>query len=529
MIQEQTTRMFNQSYQITSPAWISGNDGLWLSPDNISTVGLRCPSSVANNYQIVLPSLLPPAPNNYYLGLNQLSGNNAFTEWLPASGKIPWSVAQPGTVYESISEYTSLPVALSDAGANGSHISVLVLPGFHDATPNVQLPLNVDLIGWGANVSTVFGEVFVAGPYSLPPPTWYIQNLSLINSGKGNVALRATNSGSPINNGGVVYVDSCILNSEETVRNDDGAQMAFKSCQFDSSGVCFSGTNGGGINLFDCIVLTQSGGIIMDVDGQRFISNWSGFFNAPGNTDIFVRNEELRLFTTFLNIDSIVLIDADLEMNNSFAAVGTRIVCQRGTTGGSLDIRSSRIANLQVDALSVLDMTNCWANSITSNSGFEVKLNDVTVDRLDLTADAALPNKINASDTNVNDYCVIRGKIDSTSQFIGCKLLNNISLQVDQSSQIEFYQNYLNHIHVDSPATSLSLSLIQNVVRGDGPLFNLNMNPADSPLFLQNTFVLFSNLAIADAPGTNVLTQNNISSPSSFWNTGTIFPGWVEL
>lgn len=516
----------------SSPMMLTGGSGMWFSPDEVNGVGFKSAQTVTDNYQIVLPPDLPAVPNNYFLGLNTIVGTDVFTNWLPASGKIPWSVAVPGSAYESISEYTSLSTAFNDAQLTGEHVSVLVLPGQHDAQPNVVLPLNVDLIGWGANVSIIDGEVQIAGPFSQPLLTWHIREVDVRNTGKGNVALRITNNGTPIGANGLIYVDNSAFNGNITISNDDGGNMSFQVCRFDSSEVCFTGSQGGSISLFDCVVLTISGGQVCDIDAQRFLVNWSGIFNVPTTTSMFCRNDaELRFLNSFINIDDIHSIDSDFVMSSTFLAPGTQLFLETLTgVAGSAKINASKFDTLQTNGSYPTEIYDCVANTITSSDGFNLLIDNSRINQMALVGNvSSSQNILNFKNSSCLNYLTVNGRIDTSSIILNSQTLTNVNIQVEAPSSLYFYQSYMNTVNVNSSTTTMDLQFFQNSVQGNGPLFGLNMNGTDTPLFIQNVFNVTSNLALADAPGTTIFSQNNISSPSSFWNATTSVPNWIEL
>lgn len=526
---------YPNSFQISSPALINGLNGMWLTEDNTTGVGFKAPLPATNTYQIVLPSALPPQPNNYFLGVNSISGSDLlYSQWLQAAGKIPWSVAVPGSAYESISEYTSIATALSDAQATNTHISVLILPGSHNAQPNVTLPKDVDLIGWGTNVSIINGGVVINGPYTPTRAFWYIKQLSIINNGKGNVALQMTNSGVPINNGGVVFVDNSFLSGGDAIRNDDGGLMGFQVCQFDANDFCFVGANGGSITLFDSVVLPSLGGSICDMDDQRFLLNWSGVFKIPGRSQLSVRNSELRIVSSFLNLEDINVVDGDLLISDSFVTDDCNVLLQTSTVGGTAKIYNSRLPKLIPDTLMTTTIINSFANLIQTNnaSGFDLTLQNSTFDTIDIEANLSLNiNRLKMTGSVVNELLLIRGKCDPTSFVIGSQLFTNVAIQAEPStsSSIKFIQNYLNLLNVNSPNASVLLNFFGNHFEGISPVVNLDMNLSDNPLFINNLFDLSGNLIISQTTGVTVLSQNNIATTGAIWNTPTVVPGWVEL
>ena len=518
-------------YQTSSPVIVNGNDGLWLTSDSTTGVGLRAPV-LTNSYSISLPSQLPLNPNSTYLGISSITGSEATTNWLPASGKIPWSVAVPGSVYENIAEYIDVQTAFTNASSQTEPVTVLILPGVHDIQPNVILPVHVNLQGWGINTSILNGELQVAGPYSSTstnPFWWFLGDLSLQNT--SNVALRITNNGTPISGNGIIYTDRVQFTGGNSVSNDDGGTVVLNDCIVDSSQTCITSENGGVVNLFHSKFVPFSGGNpIVASNSVVLLWNSQVFDGPPTNTAITLNSCFFRAMSSLFNIEQVNMFDTDTQITESHADQFTTFNFRSSNPFRLGQILNSQLYSLDVDSNTSVFIEGSEIISLVSGNGFNVESDNSIFQQIEMYGTpGGTTNRAFFNLSTVRDHTFLFGQVD-TATFDTCSLKGNTAVLSDLGANLYITNSTLEHLAVSnlSSTAEINVQCISNQFKGDSVLLELNTLP--NPIFVLNSFNINPTSGTNIASGTSVVqSSNNIASPGAVWNVSTVDAGWTWL
>lgn len=514
------------AYQQSTPMVLNGPDGMWLSSDQITGMGMT--SAVGSTtYNIVLPSQLPVNPNATFLGISSITGTEATTGWLPASSRIPWSVAVPGTPYENIAEFVDVQTAFTTAGAQTEPVTVLILPGIHDIQPNAILPPNVNLQGWGINTSVLVGELEIVGPYSnnaQSPQWWYLGDLNLKNT--NGTALSISNNGVPISGTGIIYADRVQLQGGVAADNADGGTLVFNDCIVDASNVSVRTSNFGVLNFFHSKFIPFSGGdVIYGSNSVVLLWNSQIFDGPPTNTMIQLENCFFRAMSSLFNLENVVIIDTSSQIVECHMDETTHLRFQTNGGTASSQIFGSQVHSIDTCSNCQLLIDTSVVGTLQSMNGFVVTAQNSTFDTIDLFGTSNVNNTLKIDTCTVHNLTKLSGQIAS-SMFASCTLNTNLALQTDQTASLYITNSFLEHAvvsNLDSGA-SVSSEFIGNEWRGNSPL--IEVDSTNNPIFVLNSFNLVSGINLATGSAT-VSTSNNLASPGSVWNVNTTDAGWV--